>query len=44
LWVVEKWKSKNLYTHFTTTPSACGSKEKASEKKQRNPKLFTQNT
>jgi hypothetical protein len=30
---VEKWKSKNQDSHFSTTPSACGSKEKASEKK-----------
>jgi len=37
-------KKNTQYSKLTTTPSACGSKEKASEKKQRNPKLFTQNT
>jgi hypothetical protein len=35
LWVVEKWKSKNQDSHFSTTPSACGSKEKNISKKQR---------
>jgi hypothetical protein len=39
-----KVEIQNQDSHFPTTPSACGSKEKSISEKHANPKLFTQNS